>query len=108
MEAQGGEEERDKKNGLAFEEQPISVTEANQNETKSKQSQNNCTSLFVPSSTENEKKMIAGSDENEHNNDGFEEIVEEYSNAEKEQRGVDAKGKVFNEGVDRIVCIGIR
>ena len=85
--------------------QPLSVTKYNKNETKSNQSQNNCTSLLALSNTKDgEIQLVGGSDEKEHNNDGPDEIFEvdgvveadQDSNTEKEHRE-DVKEREFNE-----------
>ena len=87
------------------ERQPLSVTKYNKNETKSNQSQNNCTSLLALSNTKDgEIQLVGGSDEKEHNNDGPDEIFEvdgvveadQDSNTEKEHRE-DVKEREFNE-----------
>ena len=108
MEEQGGKEGRERDDEDAFtmkELQPLPVRKSNEKETKSNQSQNNCTSLLLPSDTKDaEIQLVGGSDENEHNNDGLDEIVEEDgvveadqdSNTEKEHRE-DAKEREFNE-----------
>ena len=97
------------KDDLAIEERPLTLTNANNNETKSNQGQNNCTSLLAPSNTENGEnvQLVGGSDENGHNNDGL-EIVEverdveadEDSKTEKKHRGLDAKEMGFNAIVE--------
>ena len=107
------EHERGDEDAFTMEEmQNLSVTKSNEDETRSKQSQNNFTSFVTPSSTKNEENQLAGgSEENKSYNDRLDVIVEldglveadEDSNTKKDHRGLSAKEAEFKEKYELIV-----